>query len=227
MHTRSVSRDVRSLDVAEARSVNLHIRIRFECNVSYLGTNMLPFAITIRPYEQNRSESRLGFDVAGHELLVLLRFSHRFKTKQTDDAHLGDGGLDRGLKKICWLAGVPFAEPLMEILRDNVSSNACEGHRTRAPLLEAKVKLVVLDPRDPASIFLVSECQHSVSPGVGAQRCAVAPTALACPPRWFATAFAIEGFSATHSTRAILVQRCIAHGGSRPSGEKGTKIRVM
>ena len=122
---------------------------------------------------------------------------------------------------------MPFLEPIIEVLCDDMPCNACEGYRTLPPGLKAKVELVVLDPRDPASIFLVSECQHSVSPGVGAQRCAVAPTALACPPRWFATAFAIEGFSATHSTRAILVQRCIAHGGSRPSGEKGTKIRVM
>jgi hypothetical protein len=42
---------VRSLDVAEARSVDLQIRIDLECNVADLGTDMLSFAIAIGPDE--------------------------------------------------------------------------------------------------------------------------------------------------------------------------------
>ena len=42
---------LRSLDVAEARSPDLHVRVRLQSNVADLSTNMLALAITIGPDE--------------------------------------------------------------------------------------------------------------------------------------------------------------------------------
>lgn len=65
----------RPLDVAEPRSVDLHAWVHLERNVTYLSTNVFALAITIGPDEEDRSISRLSFDVAGHDFLILYALS--------------------------------------------------------------------------------------------------------------------------------------------------------
>jgi hypothetical protein len=55
---------------------------------------------------------------------------------------------------------MPLPEPLAKILRDNMTSNASKRHRALSPLLEAEVKLVVLDPCDARNIFLYAVSLH-------------------------------------------------------------------
>lgn len=49
---------------------------------------------------------------------------------------------------------MPFLEPLIEILRNDVTRNAGESHRALAPSLESEVKLVVLDPLNASDAVL-------------------------------------------------------------------------
>jgi len=112
---------------------------------------------------------------------------------------------DGRLEQSGWLAGVPFLEAFVEIMRHNVSRDASEGYGALAPLLEAKVELVVLDPSNPRDVFLGS-CQRWGTWLDSQAYRSWLRTARAWPPRWFATALAIDGFSATHSTRVMTAQ---------------------
>lgn len=49
---------------------------------------------------------------------------------------------------------MPFLESIVEVLRNDMSGNACERYRALPPVLEAEIKLVVLDPLDTADTFL-------------------------------------------------------------------------
>lgn len=49
---------------------------------------------------------------------------------------------------------MPFLEPIIEVLCDDMPCNACEGYRTLPPGLKAKVELVVLDPLNTSDTFL-------------------------------------------------------------------------
>jgi len=97
---------------------------------------------------------------------------------------------------------VPLLELIVEVLLHNMACNTCEGHRAIAPGIEAEVKFVVFDPLDAANSFLptIRVTSYLFSSPV---RMVSRLTAWAWPPKWFATAFAIEGFSATHNTRVI------------------------
>lgn len=97
---------------------------------------------------------------------------------------------------------MPLLVLIVEVLLHNMACNTCEGHRAIAPGIEAEVKFVVLDPLDAADSFLptIRDTSYlSLSP----VRIVSRLTAWAWPPKWFATALAIEGFSATHNTRVI------------------------
>ena len=104
------------------------------------------------------------------------------------------------LKEICGWAGLPLPVSLGEVLRYNMTRSACERYVALPPLLEAKVELIVLDPLDTANAVLC-QVSSSISPlsQEHPQR-----TVVTLPPRWLATAFAIEGFSATQSTLILL-----------------------
>jgi hypothetical protein len=116
--------------------------------------------------------------------------------------HIGYRRLDRSIKKRHRLTRMPLPEPLTKILSDDVPSNTSKRHGALSPLLEAEVELVVLHPCNTRDIFL-----HAVSLHLDILFARFLCTALACPPRWFATAFAIEGFSATHNTRVMPAGR--------------------
>jgi hypothetical protein len=122
--------------------------------------------------------------------------------------HFGNEALYRSLEEICGRARVPLPVPFGEVLGYDVAGNTCEGHIALSPLLEAKVESVVLDPLDTADAIL---CQVSsfISP-LPFRHERLLRTAVTLPPRWLATAFAIEGFSATHST-FILLACCGEH----------------
>jgi hypothetical protein len=68
---------LRSFDVAETCSVNLHVWICFECDVTDLCPDMLAFTVAISPDEKDRSISCLSLDIARHDLFVLDRVSLR------------------------------------------------------------------------------------------------------------------------------------------------------
>lgn len=61
----------RSLDIAEARSPNLHVWVRLQRNITNLSADMLAFAITISPDEQDVRPPGLRFDIARYNLFVL------------------------------------------------------------------------------------------------------------------------------------------------------------
>lgn len=75
-------------------------------------------------------------------------------------AHLCDRSVYWGLEQVRWLTRVPFPEAFMEVLGNNVSSNAGEGDRTLSPLLETKVELVVFHPLNSADAFLQAVSFH-------------------------------------------------------------------
>ena len=95
----------------------------------------------------------------------------------------------------------------------------CHGDCASAPCLESVLKFVVFNVRIAADITLC----HSISvieTCVLGVRVYEGCTVVTSPPaRWFATAFAIDGFSATHSTlftRAtgiVRVALLITHSG--------------
>lgn len=79
--------DSRSLDVAESCSVHLHVRVDLERNITDLSANVLAFAITVSPYEQNGGRSSLRLDVLRYRLLALCYVSQVYH--QLDcDVHL-------------------------------------------------------------------------------------------------------------------------------------------
>jgi hypothetical protein len=93
-------------------------------------------------------------------------------------------------------------------MADYVTSDTCEGNVALSPLLETKVESVVLDPLYASNTILLlisSFVSHHSSFTTSPQR-----TVVTRPPRWFATALAIDGFSATHST-FIMWMRCCDH----------------
>lgn len=61
----------RSLDVAEARSPNLHVWVRLQRNITNLSPDMLAFAITISPDEQDARIPGLRLDIARYSLFGL------------------------------------------------------------------------------------------------------------------------------------------------------------
>ena len=65
----------RSLDVAEACSPNLHVWVRLQCYITNLSPDMLAFAITIGPDEQDVRPPGLRLDVARYSLFILLWIS--------------------------------------------------------------------------------------------------------------------------------------------------------
>jgi uncharacterized protein (DUF2336 family) len=103
-----------------------------------------------------------------------------------------------------------------------MTRSACERHVALSPLLEAKVELIVLDPLDTANAVL-RQVSSIISP-LPQER--LLRTVVTLPPRWLATAFAIEGFSATHST-LILLACCDEHGAhSQANGDKAEKLQA-
>ena len=92
---------------------------------------------------------------------------------------------------------------------DYVTSDTCEGNVALSPLLETKIESVVLDPRYASNIILLL-ISFFVSIHPSFTKKSPQRTVVTRPPRWFATAFAIEGFSATHST-LIMWMRCCDH----------------
>jgi len=122
--------------------------------------------------------------------------------------HFGNEALYRSLEEICGRARVPLPVSFGEVLRYDVAGNTCESNIALSPLLEAKVESVVLDPLNTADAIL---CHVSpfISP-LPFKHALLLRTAVTLPPRWLATAFAIEGFSATHST-FILLACCGGH----------------
>jgi hypothetical protein len=51
---------------------------------------------------------------------------------------------------------MPLLESITEVLCNDVSGNACEGHGTLSPGIEAKVELVVLHPSNTPNRFLAT-----------------------------------------------------------------------
>lgn len=93
-------------------------------------------------------------------------------------------------------------------MADYVTSDTREGNVTLSPLLKTKVESVILDPLYASNTVLLlisSFVSHHPSFTTSPQR-----TVVTRPPRWFATALAIDGFSATHST-FIMWMRCCGH----------------
>jgi hypothetical protein len=62
---------LRPLRIAESRSLDLKIPIADEGLFPYLAPDMLTFAITIRPNEQNSGEPSLLLDVLCNTFVVL------------------------------------------------------------------------------------------------------------------------------------------------------------
>jgi len=98
---------------------------------------------------------------------------------------------------------MPLLELIVEVLLHNMTCNTGKGHRAITPGIEAEVEFVVLDPLDATDTFLSTIRLQSRLFFRVPVRMLSRLTARAWPPKWLATAFAIEGFSATHSTRVM------------------------
>lgn len=62
---------LRSFNVAKFCSLDIDCRVAFDCLLSNLIADMLPFAVTISPYKENPGIPGLGLDVLCNSRLVL------------------------------------------------------------------------------------------------------------------------------------------------------------
>ena len=72
--------------------------------------------------------------------------------------HFSNEALYRGLEEICGWTRVPLPIPFGEVLGYDVTGNTCESNVALSPLLETKVKPVVLDPLNTSDAILIA-CQ--------------------------------------------------------------------
>lgn len=71
LNARKWGENLRSLDIAEARTAHSKSRVDLQCNVSYLSTNVLTLAIAVCPYEEDLGASCLRLDITGYSFLIL------------------------------------------------------------------------------------------------------------------------------------------------------------
>ena len=165
---------------------------------------MLAFTVTICPDEQSLSIACLFGYVVGNRFFVLF-FSQPKSTVQVCKAYLSYRSLDRSFEKQRRCTRVPFAVVCVEIKTSKVAKDACHCHRTIAPwLAKCEVEFVVLHiwiARNGSLVSreLIYSCEERL----------FRLTVLMFPlERCWATALAIEGFSATHKILwgAIILQ---------------------
>lgn len=89
----------RPLNIAESCSFNLNSWVTLKCLGSHFAANMLPFAITIGPYEKSLGASCLSLNILCDSFLILYKFvSGTASAKEEDQSTSAIASLTRASK---------------------------------------------------------------------------------------------------------------------------------